>query len=266
MPSVSSTIYPTVKNVLNKARSLVNDSYNNGAGRILTDDAPFTLNYFNLAVNHVQFQLANNGVQSFWRDNVILTPITPVEQTSPAVQIYVGYDGYFDGTSNNATPTLPNDLLVPWDVSERPTNSGQVFIKMNQPKVALPSRYQGAFLHEWEWRGDAIWMVGATQSMDLRLRYEAVIPEVQPTDDFSQTVIPIRNGAEALAYRVAYLYDSARGDAEEIEGITEAQAEKAVQLLIDANVRRSQRVSTRRRSFAASRGGNIDQAMYGIIS
>jgi hypothetical protein len=262
----TSTFYPVVEDVLNKARSIINDTYNNGAGRILTDTNPATLSWLNLAIAHVQYQLANNGVQSCWRDNLILTPITPVEQTSPAVQVYVSINGYFDGTQTFAQPALPNDLIVPWDLYERPTGTAQAFVKMTQPKVALPSRYQGYNLRDWEWRGDAIWMVGSTVSQDLRLRYEAAIPDVLPTDDFDITTIPIRMGTEALAYRIAFLYEDALGDADKVAG-REAKANETVQFLINNNVRRSQRVAIRRRGFRESFGhGPIDNGMGGLIS
>ena len=197
MPPVNSTFYPNVEDVLNKARALVNDTYNNGAGRILTDTNPATLRWLNLAKDHIQYQLANNGVQSFWRDNLILTPITPVLSSDPGVQVYVSINGYFNGSQVAAQPALPNDLIVPWDLYERPTSTDRAFTKMVQPKVALPSRNQGYNLRDWEWRGDAIWMVGSTISQDLRLRYEAAIPDVQPTDDFNTTVIQIRMGTES---------------------------------------------------------------------
>lgn len=269
----TSSIYPVVEMILNRARVLVNDAYNNGAGRVLTDIAPFTSQYLNMAVNRVQFKLANNGVPSFWRDNLILSPIQAVATPSPSTVIYVTYQGSDFGLGNVPGPALPNDLLVPWDVWEQPVGSSQAFVKMFHVQM-LPSRFQIALCREWTWEGDALKSPGATQDTNWRLRYEAVIPEVSPLPAgttqaqaaiaYSGITVPIRMGAEAIAQRIAYFYEDARNDDQESLTRRDANAEAEVDKLIEANARATQRQSVRRRRFGHGRG--IENGMLGMIT
>jgi hypothetical protein len=272
MPIASGSIYPVTETVLNRARVLINDAYNGGAGRVLTDIAPFTNQYLNLAINRVQFDLANEGVPSFWRDNLILTPISAVSPPDPDTYIFVSYQGSNFGNGSVASPTLPNDLIIPWDLWEQPV-AGSVPFKIMHHVQKLPSRFQVAYSRQWTWEGDVIKSPGATQDTSWRLRYEAVIPEVaapSPTVTLGQAqiyytgiTIPIRMGTEALAQRIAYFYEVARGDAELIDR-RDADAQKEVDKLIQANARASQRQAVRRRGFR--HGRDISQGMFGIIS
>lgn len=269
----TSSIYPTVETILDRARTLVNDAYNNGKGRVLTDIAPFTNDYLNMAINRVQFKLANNGIPSFWADNLILSPISAVAVPSPGSYIYVGYQGSNFGQGSTNTPTLPNDLIIPWELWEQPVGSSQVFVKMFHVQE-LPSRYQVAFSKEWTWETDVIKAVGATQDCNWRLRYEKIIPEIsappagttiaQATQIFSNITVPIRMGAEAIAQRIAYFYEKARNTDADALAATDDQAEKEVDKLIEANARATQRQSVRRRRFNHGRG--VESGMLGMIS
>src|SRR5271154_3442495 len=107
MSDVQVGVFPIAENVLQLARASINDMLRTTAGAILTDTAPFTVVYLNAAIRRVQRELANNGITSNIRDNVILTPLTPAVGSDPSIQVYVSQMGYFDGTNMNATPTLP---------------------------------------------------------------------------------------------------------------------------------------------------------------
>jgi hypothetical protein len=261
----TSSIYPTVESILNRARVLVNDAYQNGAGRVLTDIAPFTLQYFNMAVNRVQFKLANHGVPSSWRDNLILGPIQAIATSDPGNVIYITYQGSDFGAGNVPQPALPNDLIIPWDVWERPAGSSQNFVLMKHVQK-LPSRIQSACCREYIWEGDALKSCGATQDTEWRLRYESVIPEISPLPAgttaaqaqviYNAITVPIRMGAEAIAQRIAYFYEDARGDDAEGLARRDSNAETEVDKLVEANARATQRQSVRRRGFS-QRGVNL---------
>src|SRR5689334_24789622 len=94
------------------ARSYVNDMYPGTGGtngRILTNSAPFTIPYINSALRTVNRKLRNEGVTYPIKDNVILNNLTPVITADPSVQVFVSFDGYFDGTTMHASPRLPSD-------------------------------------------------------------------------------------------------------------------------------------------------------------
>lgn len=260
MPVVVIGPYPTVEEVMNLARAIVNDSYNNGAGRILTDDAPFTLPYLNSAIRKLRMELANNSVSTVIKDNVILTPLTPVAQVDPSVQTFVSWTGYFDGTNMNDAPVLPPDLIVPIVLWERQTGTNLAFQPMCQPMQGLCSREQSTWLREWEWRTDQLNFVGSVNSIDVRLRYEAqTLVPVAAGSDFTTTIIGSIDSQDALAYEVAYMFASARGAATTLKN----DRDNAVYEMVNRYVRRMQDITYIREQFgsngnAAWPGGNAD--------
>lgn len=257
-PSVSVSTYPTLLMVTQLARSVVNDAFTSrdgtpGGGRILTDKAAFLIPFVNSAMSELQARLINNGIQTFTMDNVDLTPILPIVQSDPSVQVSLTYTGYSNGTTSYPAPALPNDLLVPEVLWSRPTGSNLPFKEMYQPQEGISSRSQGASLHEWEWRGDSIWMPGATQTQDIRIRYVKKLPFFTGTEDFKITVIPIQGSVNILAYMVASKYALARGATDVT--MLDANAEKYMTLLIKHYVRQRQSVSYYRPAYGQEHRG-----------
>lgn len=206
------TAYPTAEQVMNRARAFVNDAFRGGAGRILTDTAPFTIEYLNSAIEELQDKIGNNGVITLIQDNVILTPILPVPNApNPAVQVFVSYQGYFDGVTMHQTPVLPSNLRAIFVVRERVTGSNLPFSEMNQPQGGIGSRYQRDYLGEWEYRTDALYMAGSTQTEDLSLRIETRFAPLTNATTFADTQIQILSSTNALASAVAYVYARGRG-------------------------------------------------------
>jgi hypothetical protein len=241
--------------VTNLARAVVNDAFTSrtgvpGGGRILTDNAAFMIPFLNSAMAELQARLINNGVQSFKIDNVELTPIIPIVQPDPAVQVSLTYNGYFNGTKQYSTPQLPNDLLIPEFLWSRPTGSDLPFKPMSQPQEGLLSYNQGPFLTTWEWRDDGIYMNGATQTADIRIRYIKKMPYFTGTENFQTTTIPIQGSVNILAYMVASKYALARGATDVMP--LDAQVEKYFLLLIKHYVRQRQSIEYRRPSYGTT--------------
>ena len=238
MPGVGQTNYPTGEQVMNRARAMVNDAWNGGAGRILTDSAPFTVEYLNSALEELQDDLANNGAITLTIDNVILTPITPVAAPDPSVQVSVSYEGYFDGQVMHAAPALPADLAIVDCLWERVTGSNDSFAPMHEAESALTSRFQGALLRDWEYRSDAIFMVGSTQTEDLRLRYQTRFPTIGAGVNLSSVQINVLASVNALASLVAYNYARARGAAQ--AQMMKADAKEQKDRILNRYVRHNQ--------------------------
>jgi hypothetical protein len=241
MPVSPTVAYPTVEAVMNRARAYVNDSYQGGAGRILTDQAPFSIEYLNGALENLQDELRDYEAITLIKDNYIMSPINPIATVSPSTQINVSFTGFFDGVNQNALPTLPSDMLVPLFLWERVSNSNLPFTEMQQPQGGLPSYYQGQSLRFWEWRNDAIWMMGSQSTEDLRLRYKAqLLPIAAPTTQapWSGVNIVIQASVEALAHLVAYRYARARGSQMGI--IFKADADDAKRSIMNRYVLQSQ--------------------------
>lgn len=257
--SVSEQIaYPTAEQVMNRARAFVNDAFQGGAGRILTDRAPFTGEYLNSSLEELQARIRNRGVITLEYDNVILTPITALPVPNPAVQIYVSFDGFFDGTKMNAVPALPGNCLQVLEVWERQTGSGLPFQPMKQIRP-LPSIIQGPWLNKWEFRQDRINLCGSTVTEDLRIRHTASLQPISPAtteNPWSNVTIRILASINALAKIVAYNYALARGA--QAAATMKADAMEYTKLITNAYTRQNQRTHYRRRRAGDRNIGGVN--------
>jgi hypothetical protein len=262
LPVVPSAGLPTAEAVMNLARAVINDMQIDTTGQILEDTKPFTAPYLNAAIQTAAEYLANNGVTDFLIDDFILTTITPVATQDPSVQVFISTDGYYDGSVMHATPALPSQAIVVLKCWQRQTNSGQWFQEFGQPQDGLQSYIPGPYFSRWEWRQGRLNMNGATNTLDMRIRYESLLPIIAPAtvdNSFSNTVIPIKNGTRALAYLVAEQYCNARGAA---QAPTMSQmALRFLDQLVNRTVRRDQRIAFRRGGFSG--GDTIDGSLGG---
>jgi hypothetical protein len=227
------------------SRSLVNDMFPGGlntapgVGRILTDDASFTLPYLNSAFRTLQRKLRIGGV-TFPVKEEILYNLTPIVTPSSDIFVYVDYNGYFDGTASHDSPALPGDLMQPYAVWEQNTSgaSQNGWCLMGQPPDVFEC-LQGTSLGIWEWRSYGIYMPGATLTKNLKIKYLSGQPPINvPPQNFATTSINIADSTDALAYLVAKQYSIARG-ASDVSAFNEGFAD-AVTDMINEYVKRGQ--------------------------
>ena len=91
------------------------------------------MNYCNSAYRQVQLKLMNVGKQTFTKDVGNFPPITipAVATVDPGLQIQLRFDGISGNIPNPAnSPTLPEDMLEPLQLWERPTGTTNDFIPM----------------------------------------------------------------------------------------------------------------------------------------
>jgi hypothetical protein len=186
------------------------------------------LPYVNSAYRKLQRALGNAGGGGFLTDNVTLI-VPAVTTPDPSLQVSI--------TDSTPPPNqLPTDLLLPSKMWERPNASTQDFIEMVDLSQhgGLPSRAQGLTLSVWEWRGDGVYFLGATQDTQIRLRYLKAYP------DFTDATSPVlvRNAQEAIAYATAALAGWARGSP--LAEKWDEAASDALEDLVAAAVRREQ--------------------------
>lgn len=262
-PAITPTsAYPTAEQIMNRARAYANDSYRQGRGRILTDTAPFSIEYLNGALEELQDKLANNAVITLIKDNVILGPLTPVSG-QPATQIFIGYDGYFDGTAMQSLPVLPSDLRAPQKLWERQVGSNLPFREMTQPQEGLPSYWQSPWLGLWEYRQDRIYFTGSTITEEVRVRYESRLLTLTDADDFANTEIQILSSVNALAVLVVYHYALARGAPAAAN--MAADAEKQMRYIVRRYTRRAQSVPYHRKPYQTSNDWPGNRGMNGLF-
>ena len=201
--------YDEVETVLNFARVIANDAGISIAGNLLSDSQPYVLPMLNLAWRKLQDRLGNNSIESFPQE-IILTGIpaqNAISFADPAVQAYINYSNYWDGIAGYSTIFLPGDMQIPLRLWERVTGMNASFIPMVQAKDGLSSSVKTSYWGEWEWRDDAIYLKGANQALDLRIRYKRTLADMTSTASY----IPIIKCAVALAYLTVEIFAAGRG-------------------------------------------------------
>lgn len=248
--------YITAEDVMNRARAFVNDAFRGGAGRILTDTAPFTTEYLNAALEELQDELGNSAAGIILlQDNILLSPIPPLPNPDPSVQVSIGYNGISSIASGvppipaAPLPRIPANIITVEKLWERQLGSGLPFQEMTTPMQNLGSILQGAWLYQWEYRQDAIWLTGSTQVEELRMRgmIRQIPIAAADSSDLDGVQISILASTNALATLVAYNYARARGAAQ--AQLMQADAKHMTRLIKNRYSRRAQGIQYNRRSY-----------------
>ena len=254
--------------IMDLVRSLVNDTQAGitntpGEGQIFTNDpeiSPFTQPFLNSSIRELYRELRNVGDPVLIKDNVIITnlpiinsPTNGPGEADPTVQTILSVGGYFDGVQIWPNFLLPSDMIYPTQLWERATGTNDVFTKMTAPSDGLQNGFQGPRLHQWEWRNNNLNFTGATQGVDIRMRYYSQLPQFfSATMDFTSTYIPVLDCTDAVAYKTAVKYARMLGS----PGLADLQAEANQQMfqLKNSNIRRMQRETIERIPFGNSSG------------
>lgn len=228
MPVVGTTAYSQAEDALTLARSLMNDA----AGVVFTDAVLMPL--LNSAYRALQRELAENGVSVLVNQADLPLPLTA--GVTPAA------------INDTSSPQLPVDLLAPHALWEMVTGSSDVFIPMEKMTAGLPNLQPSPYLRIWEWRSDSINLIGATQPVTVRIRYEKSLPAlVLGTDP-----VQIRFATDPLAYATAAMAARSRG-ARALALDMAAAAQDATSKLIERYVRPEQHKARRRKPYGYRR-------------
>src|ERR1700674_322019 len=111
----------SLESAVNAARVRLNDAIASIGGDILTDNQPFTLQYINNAWRRFQELLVNFGV-TWLKPETIFLAVAAVTSADPGSQVYISWVNYFDGTNSDAAPVLPQNLIAPLLLWERPAS------------------------------------------------------------------------------------------------------------------------------------------------
>jgi hypothetical protein len=229
MPVVESSAYAQAEDALTLARSLMNDA----AGVVFTDAV--LIPFLNSAYDALQRELAEAGA-SVLTDQMDLD--LPLESNGVTpTQL-----------NDTSTPQLPTDLLVPHQLWEMVTGSCDVFVPMEKITGGLPNLNPSSYLRFWEWIADNINLVGATQAITVRIRYEKALPEVVYNTD----PILIRAATDPVAYATAAMAARSRGAQALAADLAEA-AEEAAEQVIQRYVRGEQFKGRRRKPYGYRR-------------
>lgn len=248
MPPVFTGPYDTAEYVLNLARSIANDAALGIQGNLLSDNQPYTFPMLNAAYRDLQDELTDAGFETFPAE-AELTQVPAISvNPQPGLQVSIDYNGYNNGTQNFDSPYLPIDMVGPLRLWERQSGANAQYIPMGPANDGLPSVAQGYRFGVWEWRQDKIWMVGATQINDLRLRYNSILPDLVDGDS---PVLVLRSD-RALAYALVAEWAGARGSP--MAAALVAKANECIGKMTNRTARKKQRGSHRRMPYGSSQG------------
>lgn len=252
-------------------RSFVNDDKKGatgtpGEGQILVNSGVTLPNFMNSAIREIYREIRIMGQPTLIKDNYILYGITPVNSplgvgvANPAVQVSLQFVGYFDGLGYNADLALPADMILPLEVWQRQSinaPSSMPFGMIPEATGALSPRMQNIWMSEWEWRTDGLWMNGATQLLDLRMRYIATyanLAQSAPTIDWDNTFVPVMDSQEAIADRITVRYARRLGGAQLADA--QQQAKESIFKLRQQVTRSRQGIDYQRPIYGSGKAGN----------
>ena len=218
--------YDSLEFCCNAARTRLNDAIASLGGDTLTDNAVFTLQIVNDAWRKLQGFLQKLGFLRFTKDLVMLAlPACPGSPPDPALEPYLNWNGYFDGSALHTSPVLPPDFITPKRIDERVSGSTSAFIPMDPIVGGLPLVPKGVWNKIWDWRNDTIWLPGTVQPQDLHLFYYSFLADfiANTTTAFSAQKVPILRCSDAFSAYIAKEMSMARGDADYQQFIVEAE-------------------------------------------
>lgn len=209
--------YPNLQSIADLFRSFINDTANNTvgfgtgsgatAGLIMPNSNPDLLGFMDSAIQEVFSDLRNVGDPELILDNYIVSGIPPLLNPDPAVQVSLGYMGYFNGFTWDGTKVLPISVSKMLAMRERQTGANEDFHPMTPAPFGLPGVFQGNRMGYWEMRQGQIWMPGCLQTTDLRLRARINYPvPFGPNINFSTAYVPILDSKNAIAAKMRILY------------------------------------------------------------
>ena len=226
MPVVPTTAYAQAEDALTLARALVNDA----AGAVFTDALLMPL--LNSAYRGLQRELAESGVSVLAEQQDLELDADPTSGITSTE------------LSDVSSPQLPTDCLMPHMLWERATaNTADVFAPMEKfmSGGGMLNLQPSSYLRMWEWREDKVNLIGATQSITVRIRYEKILPMLSLGTD----PVQIRSATDALAFATAALAARSRGAralAADLLGAAQAATENLIRRYI-----RPEQIQARRR-------------------
>ncbi len=251
MPVVAASPYPLVENALQAARVICNDAAQTILGNILADNQPFTLPMADLAHKTLRKMLTKAGVNTYSKYAVI-TGLLPSATADPTVQMQLMYTGYYNGQQNFASPTLPSDFIEPLEIWERGsvtsgTNTSP-WTRMTQAADSIATRAITAAFRIWDYESDILYLPGASQSNDIKMKYLVATPRLISTTQ----QVPILDCEVALGALIAELLSMSRGGPEATAQF-HARAEAEVMLIVSNTARKEVYASFNRLPFRGTR-------------
>lgn len=252
IPPTSAPPYDTATDVLNAARARLNDDIKTllpTGGKLLANNQVFSQQVFNTAWRKFQEALSNWGYSRL-RRTAIIQALPQGGTLDPGIPAWLDWTGYYDGANFwPGQPAAPSDMILPIRIEERQTGTNATFCQMENVVEDLPTWQKCNRNGFWHWEDDKIFMPGAQLSVDLRIRYNFFLPDIEDigTDPWFSLPVPITHCTDSLSLYVCA--ELARARLVELEAAPYyEEAEAMAKLLMNRDVQQKQRVNLRRQS------------------
>jgi len=210
--------YPNLQSIADQFRSSINDTFNNTtgtgtgqgtqAGLIMSNLNPDLVTFTDQAIPEIFSDLRNVGDPELILDNYILLGIPALAQQDSTVQVALSYAGFFNGFSWSNVWTLPigmSRLLAVWERQSGTTNS---FSPMKNAPFGIGGGWQNNYMGQYEMREGMLWMPGALQALDLRIRCRIGYPSpsFSANLNYSTTYVPVLDCRNAIVAKMRIQY------------------------------------------------------------
>ena len=232
--------YDTLITVINAARVRLNDRLETLAavsGKILDNTQPFSQQLVNNAWRKLQEFLADLGYTGLQQE-VTFTAVVLAGSTDPMAQAYIGYAGYFDGSTLQSAPVLPQNMIRPEELWERPSGTTQMMTEMDPAIGGLPSVPKLNWNRQWDWRNDTLYLPGALVATDIRMRFLGFLADFVDNSPAASTpwygqAVPIMRCLDAFADYMCREVAIAREDGIEAAMAFQSSAEANARLILN---------------------------------
>lgn len=266
LPPLAAAPYDTVTTVLNSSRVRLNDAISSVqavSGKLVENNQQFTLALVNTAWRKLQEFLANLGFAQLRQEGIIFQ-LPVISGTDASLQQRIDWFNFFDGGNLYPAPVLPPDLMFPLRLWERQSGTAGAFVPMEAIVDGLPNFNKQARNGYWEWRADGIYLPGATQTVDLRIRYARYLPDFADTQQvlWFQQSVPMMRSSDAFSYFICA--EVAEGRDELDPDAFRQKGEAAAKLMMNRDVAMKQRINIRRQSRSGRLEG-FGNGDYGLV-
>lgn len=181
-------------------------------GQLVGNYQAFSQQVVNDAWRKLQQRLGDLRYSELQAETVFVA-VPASASNDPMAQVYINYANYFDGVALQVAPVLPQNLICPYDLTERQNGSGALFTNMDKYLYNLPRVVKSNWNGRWLWRAQTLYLPGALTVTDIALLYAASLADfVDGATPWFTASIPILNCIDSLADYICREIAVARGD------------------------------------------------------
>ncbi len=223
--------YDTLFEIITAANTRLNgrvETLSPIGGQVLSNTNAFSQQICNDAWRKMQNKLADFRYSGLQQETVFFS-VPASGTTDPAAQAYINYAGYFDGVTLQPNPFLPQNMIRPYELTERQAGSNALFTEMDPLLWSLPRVPKANWNRQWLWRNDSLYLPGALTTTDISVLYAGLLADF--TDGslpWFQEQVPIMYCLDSFADYICREICVARG---------QVDAAAAFQLSAEANAR-----------------------------